>query len=129
MTSQSASRAASEKPVEVPQKKPTLVGAHSLSARMKQVYEAVAKRAYELFECRSCQNGHDVEDWLRAEWELLCPVSLEIEESKDQLMVFAKIPGFTAQDIEISAEPQYLFIISKKEHSLEQRFNEAVFTW
>jgi mannose/cellobiose epimerase-like protein (N-acyl-D-glucosamine 2-epimerase family) len=50
------------------------VDAHSLSARMKQVYEAVARRAYELFEGRSYQPGHDVEDWLRAESELLCPV-------------------------------------------------------
>jgi HSP20 family molecular chaperone IbpA len=115
--------------VEVPQKKPTLVDAHSLSARTKQVYEAVARRAYELFEGRSYQNGHDVEDWLRAESELLCPVSVEIEESKDQLMVFAKVRGFTAQDIEISAEAQCLFISGKREHSLEQRVNEAVFTW
>jgi HSP20 family molecular chaperone IbpA len=39
----------------------------------------------------------------------------------------AKVPGFTAQDIEISAEPQCLFISSKKEHSLEERVNEAVY--
>ena len=32
--------------------------------------EDIAKRAFELYEARGCQNGHDVEDWLRAEQEL-----------------------------------------------------------
>ena len=32
--------------------------------------EEIAKRAFELYEARGRQNGHDVEDWLRAEQEL-----------------------------------------------------------
>jgi hypothetical protein len=32
--------------------------------------DAVAVRAYELFEERGRQSGHDVDDWLRAEHEL-----------------------------------------------------------
>jgi hypothetical protein len=32
--------------------------------------EDIAKRAYELYESRGRQNGHDVEDWLRAEQEV-----------------------------------------------------------
>ena len=32
--------------------------------------EEIAKRAFELYEARGCQNGHDVEDRLRAEQEL-----------------------------------------------------------
>ena len=32
--------------------------------------EDIAKRAFELYEARGCQNGHDVEDWLQAEEEL-----------------------------------------------------------
>ena len=47
-----------EKSVEVAKKTPTIRDAQSLSARMKEVYETVA---------RPYQNGHDVEDWLRAE--------------------------------------------------------------
>ena len=30
----------------------------------------IAKRAFELYCERGCQDGHDVEDWLRAEREL-----------------------------------------------------------
>jgi hypothetical protein len=32
--------------------------------------EQIAKRAYELFEARGGEHGHDVEDWLQAEREL-----------------------------------------------------------
>jgi uncharacterized protein HemX len=32
--------------------------------------DAIAVRAYELFEARGYAHGHDVEDWLRAEAEL-----------------------------------------------------------
>jgi Protein of unknown function (DUF2934) len=33
--------------------------------------EAVRRRAYSLFEARGSEHGHDVEDWLVAETELL----------------------------------------------------------
>lgn len=31
----------------------------------------IEKRAYELFEARGAEHGHDVEDWVRAESEIL----------------------------------------------------------
>lgn len=37
---------------------------------MQQVHPAIARRAYELFEMRGCEHGHDWEDWFRAESEL-----------------------------------------------------------
>jgi hypothetical protein len=30
----------------------------------------IRKRAYEFFEARGCEPGHDLEDWLRAELEI-----------------------------------------------------------
>jgi hypothetical protein len=35
-----------------------------------EVSELIRRRAYELFEARGNQPGHDVEDWLKAEREL-----------------------------------------------------------
>jgi hypothetical protein len=34
------------------------------------VTELIRKRAYEFFEARGCEPGHDFEDWLRAELEI-----------------------------------------------------------
>ena len=33
--------------------------------------DAIARRAYELFEKRGREMGHDLDDWLRAEHELM----------------------------------------------------------
>jgi len=32
--------------------------------------EEIRRRAYELYENRGCENGHDIDDWLRAEAEV-----------------------------------------------------------
>ena len=54
----------------------TLVGGESAMLRGKdcdsqqmtqEMYDAIAKKAYELYEKRNCQNGHDAEDWVEAE--------------------------------------------------------------
>jgi len=37
---------------------------------MQLVHIAIERRAYELFETRGCEHGHDWEDWFRAESEL-----------------------------------------------------------
>ncbi len=38
---------------------------------------AIAARAYELFCARGCEPGHDLDDWLRAESELLHATTVE----------------------------------------------------
>lgn len=35
----------------------------------------IARRAYDLYLARGCETGHDVEDWLKAEQELLGTMS------------------------------------------------------
>ena len=37
---------------------------------MQEEHLAIAHRAYELFEMRGREHGHDREDWIRAEFEL-----------------------------------------------------------
>jgi hypothetical protein len=38
-----------------------------------QLEEQIRLRAYELYEARGCEDGHDREDWLQAEGEILGP--------------------------------------------------------
>ena len=46
--------------------KPTLVS----STAPEKVSAQIACRAYELYETRGREDGHDLEDWLRAEEEI-----------------------------------------------------------
>jgi hypothetical protein len=60
---------------------------------MQQVQLAITCRAYELFEARGCEHGHDREDWFRAESELLPPVSVSMQRSADRISVHANVLG------------------------------------
>jgi hypothetical protein len=37
----------------------------------RKLHELIARRAFELFESRGCENGHECEDWLEAEKQIL----------------------------------------------------------
>ena len=88
-----------------------------LNWEVQQVQLAVARRAYELFETRSSEHGHDWEDWFRAESELLRPVSISTSESKDRISVRANVFGFNENELKVSVEPCRITILGKKEMS------------
>jgi len=96
--------------------------------RMREVYNTVAQRAYELFERRGCQDGHDQDDWFHAELELLKPVPVEISDGDDELTVRAEVPGFRDQDIEVRVEPHRLVISGKQEHVREETRKKTVYS-
>jgi HSP20 family protein len=95
---------------------------------MKEVSEAIAKRAYGFFEERGREFGRDIDDWLHAELELLRPLPIEITEGDDELTVRAEVPGFTASDIQVSVEPQRLVISGKVEKTDERKIERTVYT-
>ena len=87
---------------------------------MQQVQLAIARRAYELFETRGCEHGHDWEDWFRAESELLRPVSVSMSESDDRMSVRANVFGFEENELRVSIEPRCITIMGKKEASVTE---------
>jgi len=84
---------------------------------MQKVQLAIARRAHELFEARGGEHGHDLEDWFRAECELLCPVSVSMSESRDKISVRASVVGFDETELEVSIEPHRITILGNKETS------------
>jgi HSP20 family protein len=91
------------------------MGGAPFSQRMQQVYDTLARRAYELFESRGRQDGQDLEDWFRAESELLNAMPVEITEAVDQVIVRAEVPGLSDKDIEVRVAPHRLIITGKRE--------------
>jgi HSP20 family molecular chaperone IbpA len=83
----------------------------------QQVQLAIARRAYELFDARGRKHGHDWEDWLRAESELLRPVSVAISESHGQIRVRANVLGFADNELRVSVEPRRITILGRKDVS------------
>jgi HSP20 family protein len=95
--------------------------------RFNQIYNSITRRAYEIFESNGRILGHELDDWFKAEAELLHPVHVRMAESDDALTVEAEVPGFEANDLQINLEPRRLTISGKKETKEEQKKGKAVY--
>jgi HSP20 family protein len=105
-----------------------LVKFENLAERVNHLFQTVANRAYEIFEGNGRIFGHDIEDWFKAEMELLHPVHIEVTQSGEELEVKAEVPGFNEKEIEVSVEPQRLTITGLRETSKEeQKKGKAVY--
>jgi HSP20 family protein len=87
---------------------------------------AITQRAFGLFQQRGGADGLDLEDWFRAEAELLKPVPIEISESNDTYTIRAEVPGFDAKDLTIRAEGNSVYIHGKSEHKKEEKKGKEV---
>jgi hypothetical protein len=84
---------------------PEIVSGERLGDFVSKIHDATAHRAYELFEARGDEHGHDLEDWFRAESELLHRVKVKTWQSEKEVYVNAEIPAFRAEDVKIGVEP------------------------
>jgi HSP20 family protein len=94
--------------------------------RMNAVFEDISRRAFEIFENNGRMFGHDLEDWFKAERELLHPVNVELTETDVAFEMKAEVPGFNEKELEISVEPRRVVIAGKRETSSEQKKGKVV---
>ena len=108
----------------------------NLIERLNRIRDTFAHRAYELFERDGHVEGNDVRHWLQAEKELLLPVALTVKETESDIVVQAEVPGFSADDFEVSVEPRCLTIaglhqfknkVQSPGAALLEKFSEEIF--
>ena len=121
-------RTASHLPPREKGARPEIVTGESIADLTESIYRSIATRAYKIYETRGRQDGHDLEDWFRAEAELLRPIRVEISGSNDQLTVQAELPGFRADEIKVGIEPHRVIVWVKKEDSNESQSPQAAGT-
>jgi len=85
----------------------TRVSPNELDAR---IHEAIARRAYQIFESRGSAPGHQMEDWRRAESEIMRPLSCGFLISENKIELTADVASFNEGEIEICVEPRRLMI-------------------
>ena len=93
----------------------SLVSVGELFEHTQDVFNLIARRAFEIFEARGCVHGNDRGDWFLAESALLTPVKFHLSESGEQLTARAEVAGFHKQEIRVSLEPRRLSISGKTE--------------
>ena len=109
MSSQTSAVAVAREPEELIFCQPA-----DLASRI-QVREHIARRAFERFQARGCEHGRDWQDWLEAEAEFLRPVTVELQEDCDKIVVRAGVLGFQARELQAAVEPRRLIIAGKKD--------------
>lgn len=85
----------------------------------------IAQRAFGLFRERGT-DGMDLDDWFRAESELLKSMPVELSESDKDFIVKAEVPGFSIKDLTVRAEPNSVLIHGKKEQTREEKDGKRV---
>jgi HSP20 family molecular chaperone IbpA len=100
----------------------------SLAEHVNTIFDAISRRAYEIFEGSGCTPGRELDNWFRAERELLHPVHIRLTESEDALEIQAEVPGFTEKELEVNVEPQRLVINGKRETKTEEKKGKAVYS-
>jgi len=108
-----------------------LIEPESQFHKLRQLEEAIACRAYELFESRGCAHGQGFTDWLHAESEILQSLPIKVSEYQDQFKVEAEVPGFSAEEVEVSAERRRLIISGRTtltDKEAENTFSREILT-
>src|SRR5438445_4294123 len=83
-----------------------LFAADPLFERVQEIKELIARRAYELCEARGFKHGQELEDWLRAQSEILRGGAVDIRETETELTIFLEVPGISERDVEVRVEPR-----------------------
>ncbi len=94
--------------------------------QMENTFNALARRAYEIFESNGRAFGRELENWFQAEKELLHPVPVNITESDESFELKAEVPGFNEKEIEIGVEPRRVTITGKRETKKEEKKGKTV---
>ena len=97
-----------------------------ISNQFSQISDVIARRAFDIFESRGRSPGHELEDWSRAESELLHPVPLNVTESNGEYIVRAEVPGFSSKDLEVMVKPLSLTISGKRETKEDKENGEMI---
>jgi HSP20 family molecular chaperone IbpA len=75
--------------------------AATLLEQFDKLIDKVRRRAYEIFEERGSQHGADLEDWFRAEEELLFPAKFAVEQEPGSYNLRMTLPGFRGKDLKV----------------------------
>ena len=107
---------------------PIFVEAEKMFERFADLTRETAHKAYEFFLKRGGSLGRELDDWFRAEAEILRPVAVEINETDKAFKVTAAVPGFKPEEIEISVKDQTLILSGKTETKTKKEEENTVYS-
>ena len=99
---------------------PAFVDAEKMIEKFAEITKETAAKAYDFFVERGAQLGTHLEDWLRAESEMLRAAPAKITETKDMVNVMIAVPGFKAEEIEVSIDNDMLIVSGETKDEMKE---------
>ena len=91
-------------------------------------FESVRQRAFDLFENRGHELGHDQEDWLKAEREVFSWPAAELAEKDGTYEIQVSLPGFESKDVEVNTTPSEIVIHAETKEEKKTQKNGVLWT-
>src|SRR3989454_11275760 len=94
----------------------------------QEINDLIARRAYKLFESSGFTHDHALDDWLRAESEILLQAPVDVTETETGLTIRADVLGFREKDLEVRVAPRSLCITGKRPESSDQKEGTTIYS-
>lgn len=90
--------------------------------------ERVRQRAFELFLNRGQESGHAMDDWLKAEREIMGWPAGEMTEKDGLINLELTLPGFDANQIQVTATPAEIVVHAHYEKEKKEEERKVLWT-
>ena len=80
----------------------------------------IRRKAFEVFQCNGCADGHSLNDWLEAEGDIVLSPEAELIEREGNFQVRMAVRGFACKNIRVTAMPMVLFVEAESKHEHEK---------
>jgi HSP20 family protein len=97
-------------------------------AEFDRKMDEVRERAFDLFSSRGGGQGRDLDDWITAERELLGWSTAELKERPEGFEVDITLPGFEADDVELTATQHDLIVRAARKDERSGRTDHIVWS-
>jgi hypothetical protein len=91
--------------------------ADSIEPFLREVRDRVSRRAYQNFVDRGGLPGHDLDDWLEAERELIIKPAPEVFVAVEDIIVEVSLPEINLPNVGVHLAPRQLLISSDIDES------------
>lgn len=88
----------------------------SLMAEWEKATAAVRQRAFDYYQSRGGTSGRDLEDWLRAERDVIWAPRAEMTESSEAIVLRIDAAGLEAMNLRVTATPNSILIQADAGH-------------
>ncbi len=99
----------------------------SVMTDVKNLFDRVRQRAFQFFENREGRPGSEVDDWLKAEEDLIWAPESDLVEKDGKFELQMALPGFDAEDVHVAATPETLIVCAETTHKHEESEGDVQF--